>query len=345
MCRESHAQLALAVVDQPLAGAAAVQVGHVPARDRTNVVGAAVFTRRPRQVVLAVVQLADDDGAVDVAIDKVHQHFGARTRCEHRAPVGTRHALGHTHPSAAAGVTRGMAGGLGAHGVGASQSAIDGRGASLPGELDAHATIAVSGDWVAISSDHDGGLRAWGHARRCRQRHQAHIGRHGLEVVAVAAFVQVRRLQNLGRFGTQVVGRFVGDADDLEVVVSAAVIQAVFGDGKRRAFAQGAHRAVALGAALQQVVRSHPGAGTRIGGFGAGMQGIGHAAIGKLALRSWKILVSRRCCSPCLTCFGLRSASAPITEPHQHPTLIHPAEFELVAAPLPNSEDPYDMPV
>ena len=76
MCRESHAQLALAVVDQPLAGAAAVQVGHMPARDGTNVVGAAVFTGWPRQVVLAVVQLADDDGAIDVAIDKVHQHFG-----------------------------------------------------------------------------------------------------------------------------------------------------------------------------------------------------------------------------------------------------------------------------
>ena len=72
------------------------------------------------------------------------------------------------------------------------------------------------------------------------------------------------------------------------MVVSATkphpVVQAVFCDGKGRAFAQGAHGAVALGTALQQVVRSHPGAGTRIGGLRAGMQGIGHAAIGKLAL-------------------------------------------------------------
>ena len=187
---QAHAQLALAVVHQPLAGAAAVQVGHVPARDGANVVGAAVFTRRPRQVVLAVVQLAHDDGAVDVAIDKVHQHFGAGTGCEHRAPVGTRHTLGHTHPGAAAGVTRGMAGGLGADGVGAAQSAVDGGHASLPGELDAHATIAIRGDRIAVGGDHDGSLRAWGHARRCRQRHQAHIGRHGLEVVAVAASLQ-----------------------------------------------------------------------------------------------------------------------------------------------------------
>ncbi len=72
---QAHAQLALAVVDQPLAGAAAVQVGHMPARDGTNVVSTAVLTGWPRQVVLAVVQLADDDGAVNVAFDKVHQHF------------------------------------------------------------------------------------------------------------------------------------------------------------------------------------------------------------------------------------------------------------------------------
>ena len=72
---QAHAQLALAVVYQPLAGATTIQMGHVPAGDGANVVGAAVFTRRPRQVVLAVVQLAHNEGAVDVAIDKVHQHF------------------------------------------------------------------------------------------------------------------------------------------------------------------------------------------------------------------------------------------------------------------------------
>ena len=72
---QAHAQLALAVVDQPLAGAAPIEVRQVPARDGANVVGTAVLACGPRQVVLAVVQLADDDGAVDVAINKVHQHF------------------------------------------------------------------------------------------------------------------------------------------------------------------------------------------------------------------------------------------------------------------------------
>jgi hypothetical protein len=47
----------------------------VPARYGANVVGTTVLACGPRQVVLAVVQLADDDGAVDVAINKVHQHF------------------------------------------------------------------------------------------------------------------------------------------------------------------------------------------------------------------------------------------------------------------------------
>ena len=136
--------LALAVVHQPLAGAAAVQVG-VPARDGANVVGAAVFTGWPRQVVLAVVQLADDDGAVDVAIDKVHQHFGARTRCEHCAPVGTRHTFGPPHPGAAAGVTRGMAGGLAPTVLGPVNPPLMAR-CRAARELDAHATIAVGGD-------------------------------------------------------------------------------------------------------------------------------------------------------------------------------------------------------
>ena len=77
MGSQAHTQLALAVVHQPLAGAAAVQMGHVPARDGSNVVGAAVFTRRPRQVVLAIVQLADDD-----------------RRCA-ALPVGTGCARGH----------------------------------------------------------------------------------------------------------------------------------------------------------------------------------------------------------------------------------------------------------
>ena len=84
---QAHAQLALAVVHQPLAGAATVQMGHVPARDGSNVVGAAVFTGWPRQVVLAVVQLADDDGAVDVGIDKVHRHFGAGSRTSGHAKL------------------------------------------------------------------------------------------------------------------------------------------------------------------------------------------------------------------------------------------------------------------
>ena len=132
----------------------------MPARDRTNVVGTAVFTGWPRQVVLAVVQLAHDDGAVDVAIDKVHQHFGAGS-------VNTAPQLGPATPWATRTQVPLLASPRAwpvdcAHGVGASQSAIDGRGAAPPGELDAHATIAVGGDWVAYigmdSGDHDGSL-------------------------------------------------------------------------------------------------------------------------------------------------------------------------------------------
>lgn len=52
---------------------------------------------------LAVVQLADDDRAVYVAIDKIRQHFGARAEREQGTPVGA-----NARPSAATGSVWGM---------------------------------------------------------------------------------------------------------------------------------------------------------------------------------------------------------------------------------------------
>jgi hypothetical protein len=99
--------------------------------------------------VLAVVQLADHDGAVDVAVHKVHQHFGARAGREDRAPVRSSHALRHAHPGAAAlvpwGMTRGRAGGAG----GRAQATRQGGGTALPAKLDADATVAVGGERLA----------------------------------------------------------------------------------------------------------------------------------------------------------------------------------------------------
>ena len=105
---------------------------------------------------------------------------------------------------------------------------------------------------------------------------------------AVAAFVQVRRLQDLGRFGPRLLAASWVMLMTL-VVVSAAkphpVVQAVFCDGKGRAFAQKVRTALWPSGHRVAAGRAQPsGAGTRIGGLRAGMQGIRSRAIGKLAL-------------------------------------------------------------
>ena len=82
-------RLAGGVVDHPLVGALAVEVRVVPAGDGAGVVDAGVHACGPGQLVRSVVHLADDDGAVDVAVDEVDQHLGARAGREQRAPVGT----------------------------------------------------------------------------------------------------------------------------------------------------------------------------------------------------------------------------------------------------------------
>ena len=166
--------------------------------------------------------------------------------------------------------------------------------ASLPGNW-MRATIAVGGDWVAISGNHDGGLGPG--AAGQRQRHQAHIGRHGLEVVAGSCLVQVRRLQDLGGFGPRLLAASwvmlmtlnwlsappspIPSYRLCSVMAKAAPSRKV-----RTALWPWAPR-------CSRSCASHPGAGTRIGGLRAGMQGIGHAAIGKLALTMAQVAFQR----------------------------------------------------
>ena len=75
-------------------------------------------------------------GAVDVAIDKVHQHFGAG-RAVNTAPQLGPATPGLRAPRCRCWRHRGMAGGLGANGVGAAQSAVDGGAGLAARELDA----------------------------------------------------------------------------------------------------------------------------------------------------------------------------------------------------------------
>jgi hypothetical protein len=135
------------VVNQPLVGALLVQVMVVPARYRARVVGPRVDDCRPGQVVLAVVELPDHDGAVDVAINEVHHDFGAHAGSEDRPPIGACDGLEYAHPRAAAVVARGMAG-IGAARCGGRTQAASQRGlAALPRSRSGVCRIRVA-SWV-----------------------------------------------------------------------------------------------------------------------------------------------------------------------------------------------------
>ena len=181
---------------------------------------------------LAVVVLAHDDGAVDVAVHKVDQHFGARTRGEHGAPVGAGAVLCHAHPGAAALVARGVAGAGARRGGGGAQSARQRRDAALPCKLHAHAAIAVGAQGLALGGHHLGRLQAGRRGFVHWHRRDAGTRRRGVKAVAVAALFQLAGLQDAGGFGAQVVGRLVGDAQHGKGVVCTPAIQAVVGDLK-----------------------------------------------------------------------------------------------------------------
>jgi hypothetical protein len=55
--------------------------------------------RRDAALALPVVQRADDDGPVDIVLDKLHQHFLADARQELAAHAAAGRALRHAHPA------------------------------------------------------------------------------------------------------------------------------------------------------------------------------------------------------------------------------------------------------
>ena len=100
----------------------------------------------------AVVERADDDGAVRVALHKGDEHLLAQARGVVAAPVGAGPGLGDAHPSARAGVGRGIA----ASGV---AEAVAAALAALPVKLHLDAQIAVSVHGLGQAHD-DGRLCA-----------------------------------------------------------------------------------------------------------------------------------------------------------------------------------------
>ena len=119
---------------------------------RGNVVALRVARAR------AVVDAADDNGAFDVALDEVDQHFLPDARCEVRAPVGAGQALGHAHPGTGGGISRCV-------GLARVIEPRAAAGAALPMELHLDAVVAIGvhrGAQAHAYADHEGSLHAQG---------------------------------------------------------------------------------------------------------------------------------------------------------------------------------------
>ncbi len=112
-----------------------------------------LFTRsglmpgRERGQVSPVINLADDDRAIDIAIQKIHQHLGTHPGQEMPAPIRPGQPLGNTNPGAGlivAGCIARLAGSAAGR-AGFRQATGQGRRTALPWELDADAMIPIGG--------------------------------------------------------------------------------------------------------------------------------------------------------------------------------------------------------
>ena len=152
---EAGAQLAGGVVDHPLIVTGFEVVAH-PAGEHAGVVGTGFVAGGERRQVGAVMDLAGDHRAVDVAVEEADDDFGADARQEMAAPVGAGQPFGDADPGARLFIARRVAG-L-ARGVGGEAAGV-GLFAALPGKLDLHPVIALGAQRRAADADHQGKLR------------------------------------------------------------------------------------------------------------------------------------------------------------------------------------------
>jgi hypothetical protein len=96
---QAGAQLAGGIVGQPLVEAGVVVVAH-PAADDAGVVGARIVAGAEGRVLVAGMELADDDGAIDVTTNKFDKDFSADAWQEVAAPIGAGQPLGDAYPGA-----------------------------------------------------------------------------------------------------------------------------------------------------------------------------------------------------------------------------------------------------
>ena len=128
--------------------------------------------------VLGVVDTADDDGAVGVSLEEVHDHLVADARDEHGAPALARPELADPHPARAVFVALAQA---------------------VPVEVDLHPAVLVGVDLLGGRAHHDGSLAPLHPGPgRDAQGPKGGLARHAVEGVGVADAVAHRaRLQVL----------------------------------------------------------------------------------------------------------------------------------------------------
>ena len=144
-----------------------------PALQRTPRLDAAdrlIVGQRPGRHQVRVVHAAHDDRLIDIAFQKVHNHFLADARDVYRAPLRARPERGNPHPAGAVDVVLTLA---------------------VPMELDLHPSVLIDIDFLSGWAHHHGRLhpahaRRWRHARRpVRQRRRNAGEMVGIPVSAI----------------------------------------------------------------------------------------------------------------------------------------------------------------
>lgn len=152
---QTGAQLPRGIIDHPLVVTFLMVVTH-PIRKHAGVICPGFMPGRKGRQIGAVIVLADDDRAIDIAVDEIDQDFGIDAWQEVTTPVRTGQPFGDPDPGSGLIVARGVAGLAGSSATRAGVRLPAGiRGVTaLPGKLDLDAVIPFGGqDVLGLADD------------------------------------------------------------------------------------------------------------------------------------------------------------------------------------------------
>lgn len=178
---------------------------------------------------LPVIDAANDDRAVDVAVLEGDENLLSRPRCQVAAPVAAGDRGHHPQPDAQRLAGRGILG------AGRMLAASGGLGAALPRKLDTDAQVAVGMGRLAIADDDGGQCAVDGRPRMDHaamavgeQRTPGQAGADGGDLVAIevdrlifgfCAFLRVDRRTRSDSGLPEIIAGVVGDGGDQEAAL------------------------------------------------------------------------------------------------------------------------------